>query len=1720
MKYIKAFIFLIISLLSTPVVAQNNFDWIGSSFYYKMEVRETGRYRVSYDDVSNLVLGLSSLKLSELQVYHRGQELAIFVYDQNGNDRFESEDYFEFYGVKNDGALDDELYQGKDNRMNPYESLYSHSSFYFFTFNNAGILGKRIEDAPKATAGTPVQNTVKRAENISYRNVYFKGERIIANSNVYASSFKRGAGFVNNGIRETHRDYTIQLENYIPNSEVKLETNIVTVDTDASGEYNIYVGKDASSLTLLDSKREYDVTLTQHEYELNSDLINTDGSFIFRLEATLNAVALSYFQIEYNSANSISGNNSLHFSTQSDDQNNIVEISDLNSDFTAWDISDIYNIKSIQQENANLLTWQSSTTNPKVYLSSEYKNLFSIKATNWNINTDPTRFDYLMIYHESLKGSAAGYSDVIDAYKSYRESAQGGGYNVESKSIEEIYDLFSYGEITPLAIRNYVNFMYEEDHDKYLFLIGQGLEVASDYYNKQYSLKNTKYQSLVPTYGTNSSDNLLGSKTNEDGTPLIGVGRISCWTAQQLADYFNKVKEHEFLAMSQIWKKNVLHVRGGSSTQDAFLMDRIMNQLKTKATSAYLGGNVDDKTRETFEDFISYVNISEQVNEGRSMISYLGHSSASFLDMDIGYVSQDKYGFNNRSKYPLVFVNGCNAGNVFTKDRLNSTAYHSWAEDWTFTPQKGSIIFLGMASTGTLNNLEDYMNLLYDYQFNNKGFINKPIGKILVEMTKQKYSSSTLAFKAHLQQYILNGDPAVKLFNTNEVLADFAVTDQLEIESLSSVSEVSASDDAFILKVPIQNLGFTYDNQELDIQLVRKFPDNSITEYFGELGSNNFYLDTNTDSLNHSSTLNIYVSNTNEDKTKGSGVNNFTLNLNYLGNIDEQSVLNNTISSNIFIPDGQPIFISPFNHQVTDQDNLNILIQNVGYLGASNVEYTFTLDDSYNFDTPLLTEQITGGTYASLSISRDDFNFQEQVYYLKVEYKDGDNILENTINFQWVNNSTNGWGQFSQYQFKNTATSALRMRSNINISPQLSPEWYFPNEKEIYVKSSGVNSSSPSYELSIDGLTYLENGGPDRACRDHRFLTIFIDKDNGELYQTNTHWSVRGVFCGLKANRSDFGANIYASVPFAPTEFNKIFDGPKSGFPAYSKQLGDHIIFLAQGNINFSSLGQDDINTLDQIGIDSDSFSQLQKGEPYIAFAKNNKEFEFNSTFQALEIKADTNSNISPLEQTIEHTYTINLNIDKGELESEIIGPAINTNGWKQAIVNIDAENSDSNELYIFGFKNDGSSELIQQTILNNNINNLDLSYIPSDTYPYLQLKWVSTDSINRTPSDLRSWHVEFDEAADGSLNYVSKSEESYKEGQIASNEFSFYNTGNVSFSSDSLLVQFSIDNQLDSEIKIAAPAVGDSTTFAWERSTEGLKELNELTVTVNPDNNESTVLEKTYINNSLPYFFEVELDTYSPYTDVFFDGKRIMNGEVVSPNAIVNVLIKDDNEHLPMTEVPENMKVFLGRANTGELGNITSGFLKEDFTFDDNSIGYSDYNSNEKDELSVLYDLTDQNLETGIYALMIQNIEDRAGNGITNPDNTLRPEEKEHIVIFEVNTEKTVTQVYPYPNPFSDKVRFVFTITGSEAPTQMKIQIMTVTGKIVREITQDELGPIRIGDNISDYAWDGKDEFGDQLANGVYLYRVIWGDGFSGFKTKSDDKLFKNNIGKMYLLR
>ena len=69
------------------------------------------------------------------------------------------------------------------------------------------------------------------------------------------------------------------------------------------------------------------------------------------------------------------------------------------------------------------------------------------------------------------------------------------------------------------------------------------------------------------------------------------------------------------------------------------------------------------------------------------------------------------------------------------------------------------------------------------------------------------------------------------------------------------------------------------------------------------------------------------------------------------------------------------------------------------------------------------------------------------------------------------------------------------------------------------------------------------------------------------------------------------------------------------------------------------------------------------------------------------------------------------------------------------------------------------------------------------------------------------------------------------------------------------------------------------------------------------------------------------------------------------------------------------------------------------------------------------------------------------------------------------------------YPNPFATTTQFTFEIT---APAEVGIKIYTLSGRKIAVIEPEYFSA---GYHI--IAWDGLDEFGDNIANGAYLYQV-----------------------------
>jgi len=84
------------------------------------------------------------------------------------------------------------------------------------------------------------------------------------------------------------------------------------------------------------------------------------------------------------------------------------------------------------------------------------------------------------------------------------------------------------------------------------------------------------------------------------------------------------------------------------------------------------------------------------------------------------------------------------------------------------------------------------------------------------------------------------------------------------------------------------------------------------------------------------------------------------------------------------------------------------------------------------------------------------------------------------------------------------------------------------------------------------------------------------------------------------------------------------------------------------------------------------------------------------------------------------------------------------------------------------------------------------------------------------------------------------------------------------------------------------------------------------------------------------------------------------------------------------------------------------------------------------------------------------------------------------------VNDDLKILELANYPNPMTTQTAFMFNLQGGINPRKCTIKIYTVAGRLIKDVIADA----KIGYNQIE--WDGRDNDGDNIANGVYLYKMI----------------------------
>ncbi len=1716
-KLLLPFLFLI----AISANAQNNNSWIDySKTYYKFKIVKDNITRIPQATLA--AAGVGSPNADFFQLWKNGQQVRIYTSVTAAP--LGSSDYIEFFGQMNDGKPDKVLYRQPSFQLADKYSLETDTSVYFLTINPAGG-NLRYSNATNAapSAATPEAYFMRNVD-FAYRNKVNNGYAYNYNEYIWSSSYDNGEGltttdvasYYNNPSTLTLGDYTQTIDNLnvysaapanslsvrtslfcnstgSRNISLKLNNNIVYPEAGTNGTKEYIINQTNLPLSYLPTTGSAALVAT----------IKNLGTYSGTTAPPNERMVVASMGITYPATFNFNNTQSFDFTLAASATSNYLVIDNFNYGTTAPILYDINNGKRYIGEIASTsgkvkFVLPASTDPIRKFSLNSVENTNTVTAltskTFVNYNTAATRGDYIIISHPALYNDGTG-ANPVDDYKNYRSSPNGGGFNAKVYDINELTDQFAFGiKGHPLAVKDFVRFMDAQypTKPKFILLMGRGISYMErrsldlqDPSTFATNLPLAAKMDFIPTFGWPPSDVLMVSP-NIAVAPTAPVGRIGAISGQEIRNYLQKLIEYETqqrtpspVIADKLWMKNYMQIVGGRELGEPELFKAFMDAYAA-ITGFYIPGSSTPAADTLFgsytEQFVktdaatiqqaSSERIGQLFQEGLGLISYFGHSSATVFEFNLDAVQN----YNNAGKYPFFNISGCLAGNYYTFEPQRITTPTTLSEKYIFTPQKGSIGFLADTHFGLPYNLHDYNSRFIT------NFSQLQYGKTVGEQIKETISygdggNLNLGYvpRMHLEEINLHGDPAIKINNFDK--PDYVLEPQ---NVIVTPSVLTVANTFFTVKVKMYNIGRAT-KDSIKVYVKRLMPNGTLITLFDQL----IPPIKNRDSFQ----INVPI-NPNTD----AGLNKIQVYLDYTNLVPELYETNNGYSAdvNIFQNSLNPIF--PYEYAIINTSNINFVASTPNPL-LEQSNFQLEVDTTELFNSPFKKVFNKTGTGGVVEFSNTSLPLVDStVYYWRTA------VIPNTGNPLWFNSSftylpasTAGFNMGHYFQFlKNTYNS-------IDLGPDRKFR-YKPRVVSYSVKTAQYPTGNSPVQFAIVNNGYAEQYGlaaplsnNSNALRFYVVDSINLKPWYNQIVGTGgLYGSLIPTMQGSNTRAGFFQFNI--STAAARQVVKQFLDIIPNGnvVAMVNSGFGTNSFLPATW---MSDPGSNLYQKLKSLGFNN--IDSIINDVPYIFVARKGS---------GVVIKQIVASAITDIIST---TFNLSGSDIAGTIISDAFGPAKKWNEIHWRGKSLDTPISDITAVDIIGLNVNGTEDSLGTV---NPARDTTLNWVDASIYPKLKLRLINNDPVNATPQQLTYFRLNADLLPEGALapNILFSMKDTVEAGEAINFAVAFKNISSVKFDS-SMKFYMVIKNSSNVDNIIPIPRgkvlmVGDTLKVSYAIPSENYLGANTLFLDVNPNGHQQ---EEYHFNNILYKNFFVKADKINPLLDVTFDGVHILNRDIVSSKPDILIKLKDESKYLGLTDY-NLLKVRLKYPdNTIKDYNFNTDTLR--FTPANLAAGENTASINFKPILT----------QDGDYQLIV-NGKDRSGNKAGAID---------YNSVFTVINKPMISEMLNYPNPFTTSTAFVFTLTGSQLPQNIRIQILTITGKVVKEITKEELGPIHIGRNITSYKWDGTDMYNQPLANGVYIYRVLTnlnGNSLEKYKASGDDtdKYFNKGYGKMYLMR
>jgi hypothetical protein len=1673
----KRFLFFVLLTWSGFVQAQSfNNEWIDyNKTYYKFFVGSNGLYRINQSVLAGL--GIGSTPAEHFQLWRNGEQVPVFTSVPTGP--LSTTDFIEFYGEMNDGRPDKIMYRVADHQLSDKWSLETDTAAYFLTINPTGNNLRLTATPNNLVAGATPEPFFYHTQGVYYRQRINPGYAAIVGSAVYSSSYDQGEGWTSTDIGQG----TVRSENLtglFPFTGAGANTPILRVN--ALGN-----ALNPRRFTISVNGTQYDdVTMDYFDYVRRMVAIpvtafagGTAAVEIRNMNTSSDRMALAQIELLYARLFNFGGANQFAFQLSGSTSGNYLEISGFNHGGVAPILYDLTNgqryLCDIATSGVVKVQLLPASGVRRLQLMSQAtgipQSVTSVTQRNFvNYGLLANQGNYLMISHASLIGNVGATSPVED-YRAYRSSSIGGGHTAKLYMIDQLIDQFAFGiRLHPLSVRNFIRYarVTFAAPIRNVLLIGKGVEYVSNRNN----LANPDLNKLsfIPTFGSPASDILLAADAGLDVRPKVPIGRLSVINAEEVRYYLDKLIQYEQqlvyqspLISEKAWTKNVVHVIGSGDGTLGDLLTTSMNGFTNIIKDTFYGANVHTFSKLTTAP-VEQANSARMYNlfeQGIGMLTYFGHSSASTLEFNLD--NPDSY--NNTGKYPLFVLLGCNAGNFYTFNLQRLFSRETISEKFVLAPQKGSIATIASTGLGIVNYLDIYHGNTLKAASSSK--YGGSIGSIMQKSISDVFDLTTqddFFARFHCEQSTLHGDPALTLKGASPK-PDYVIEDQ---QVRISPSFVSVADASFSVEAAILNLGKAL-NRNVVVEVKRTYPDQSTQVILRDTIPGIRFSDT--------VRYNIPI-----QALRDKGLNRISICVDPDNVVEELYESNNCITKDVFIYEDEARPIFPYNFAIVNTRNIKLSASTANPF-APLKQYRMEIDTTMLFNSPFKASQTISSIGGLLEFAPNLTFIDSTVYYWRVApLPSGGEPIWNSSSFLYKSNSSAGFGQSHYYQHQ------ISEKNRIN---HTRGAWKFDTVQNTLMVYNGVwvtaVTQDAAMSISVNNEPYIR-----RTCYWSLVFNVFDKKSfkpwknavlgTGGLYQSlNPGCSPSRIWNFEYSNDSSGrrkAREFLSQVPDSNLVVFRLVAINGVPFEYVDRWKADTLVY-GTGNTLYHALRAQGVNVIDSLN----DFKVLSA-----VFVKNN------ASYPVCQIISQGRYDAISLPATFQTTDST------GTVTSPVFGPA---KAWNQVRINAQGDNpADSAFIQVLGVRANGNTSVLYENPAT--VTPVDISSISASQYPYLKLRLLTKDTSLFTPYQLSNWQLLYDPVPEGALlpNTEFQFSDTLDLGEPQHLKIPFRNVSQVSF--DSLRLKLQVIDRMNVTHAIPLPrlrALSASDTVLVKSSipTASLPGSNIALLDVNPDNDQP---EQYHFNNVLSRNFYIRPDSIQPTLDVTFDGIHILDQDIISAKPIIRMLLNDNSRWMLLNDTAlisvqvrypnGQLKRFYFRGDTLQFIPATSVPIANNQA----EINFAPYFSTD-----------------GEYELIVT-AKDRSENSAGNLF---------YKVAFKIINKPSISNLINYPNPFTSQTAFVFTLTGKEPPAQFKLEILTVTGRVVREITQAEFGPLRIGRNISAYRWDGTDQFGEQLANGIYLYRVVThldGKSLDLNPNQLTERYFSRGYGKMYLMR